>query len=730
MTSKSVSDSSEIEFEVFPWENQLNTNIPVVDEQHKQLVKLLNKLAANLVNQTSELELHDIFKELADYAEYHFETEEKIWAPCFQDDAWFIKHQETHTSFIQEVSKLKDEVRTHSVREVVEDVVQFLIGWLAYHILDSDKRMAITLHEVEAGATLQDAKANADRIMSGSARLFIQTILAMYEKMSSRTIALLNERAKRKAEVDALLVQLKEQDLELQRQVTLLDSIINNVENVVIYSKDTSGKHLLINDYYEKAVGVTREQVIGKTDKDFMPAEVAEKLMQTDRQIININKTITLKEEVPFVDGTMHHYQTTKSPLHGIDGKVVGIVGISTDITDLVNTEERLQEAKNAAENANNAKSEFLSSMSHELRTPLNAIMGFSQLLEHDPALDEKQTDNAREIYKAGKHLVSMINQILDLAKIEAGRIELSMEPVSLEITVDECLASINPFALKNGITLNTDLQESAGCYVWADHTRLMQILLNLISNAVKYNRENGSVTIKSNITDEGLVRISIKDTGPGISDDQMDKLFKPFNRLGQEFGGIEGTGIGLVITREVLELMQGSIGVQSTVGEGSTFWFELPLTDAPQLAEATEEQAPADQHTTANDIPTDARILIAEDNLANQAVLMQQLELLGLKGDCANNGVEALQLWQNGDYALVLTDINMPLMDGLELVRQIRMKEAATSGHVPIIGITAHGMQDDINNYHESGMDGHLVKPASLNMLEKTLKEWLNKTN
>jgi len=386
-----------------------------------------------------------------------------------------------------------------------------------------------------------------------------------------------------------------------------------------------------------------------------------------------------------------------------------------------------LVEAKELAEQANQAKSAFLSNMSHELRTPLNAILGLSQLFEYDKSLTESQKANAREIDKAGTHLLALINEVLDLAKIESGHIELSMEAIPLSRALEECRVLIAPLAESQNISLDFMTSECEHHYVNADYTRVKQVLLNLMSNAVKYNRKGGYVSINCTVDKPGTIRISVKDSGQGISEDKLSKLFQPFSRLGQEFGDTEGTGIGLVITRQLVEMMGGRIGVDSVYGKGSTFWVELNLSSA---IDSTRYFGKANFASVvlAETLASQAGILIAEDNPANQVVLKQQMELLGLHADFTENGIQAWEHWENGNYDLLFTDINMPLMDGYKLVEKIRSAEQQTGEHMPIIAITANAMGEDAKRCLENGMDAFVSKPIRLDDLQATLKQWLPK--
>ncbi|MDH5356816.1 MAG: response regulator, partial [Gammaproteobacteria bacterium] len=405
------------------------------------------------------------------------------------------------------------------------------------------------------------------------------------------------------------------------------------------------------------------------------------------------------------------------------------VITVLEDITERRQNELALIEAKAEAENANQAKSQFLSSMSHELRTPLNAIMGFSQLFEYDQSLTQQQQSKAHEIYEAGSHLLSLVNGILDLSRIESGEFEISIEAVSLQEVVDDAAKWVADLASQKNISVEYDSEQLAGIIVGGDKLKLKQIFSNLLSNAVKYNRPEGSVSIIYEKMGERL-RIGIKDTGPGIPEKLKDALFQPFNRLGAETSGIEGTGIGLVITRQLANKMNGQIDLDSIVGEGSTFWVELPLAEMIQAPEKSLDENATQASDVATKNPTDLerlKILVAEDNPVNRELLEAQLEVLQCSADYAENGAEALSLWQKDDYQILLTDIRMPIMDGYELTKRIRALEIESGKSSVIIAITANAMKDDIENCLASGANDVLNKPFSLDELEQILVKWVS---
>ncbi|MDH5518214.1 MAG: response regulator [Gammaproteobacteria bacterium] len=432
-----------------------------------------------------------------------------------------------------------------------------------------------------------------------------------------------------------------------------------------------------------------------------------------------------IEHRVIWSDGSEHWLQESGDVVRSDDGKPLHMLGVVQDITERKKTEHELMMARQSAEEANRAKSQFLSSMSHELRTPLNAIIGFSQLMKLDSAnpLTAIQEDNVHEIVTAGEHLLQLINEVLDLSKIETGHIELTLETVVLADIIAESMQLISPLAEKrqidiclsrDGVDISFDQLLQQNSTARADRTRLKQVLLNLLSNAVKYNQEKGKVTIACQHMSNQMTRISITDTGVGLTTEQQQKLFTPFERIGAEHSAIEGTGIGLVITKNIIEIMGGNIGVYSQQGSGSTFWFELPSApefSQQQKATADSSAAPAFSDKTKKH---DYTVLYIEDNPANLRLVSQSLGYSKkIYMWSAHEPLLGLELALEHKPNLILLDINLPGMDGFEVLKRLRQNQL--TANIPVIAISANAMPSDIDKGLDAGFDDYITKPINV---------------
>lgn len=403
----------------------------------------------------------------------------------------------------------------------------------------------------------------------------------------------------------------------------------------------------------------------------------------------------------------------------------IGSVGVIRDISERVQAQNAMRMAKEAADVANQAKSEFLSSMSHELRTPLNAIMGFGQLLD-DPSnpLNEEQMNGLGHILEAGEHLLGLISEILDLAKIEAGRFHISLEKVEPQSAIEQCLLMTATLAERFDIGVVNNVKGGTVPWVKTDLTRFKQVLINLLSNAIKYNNPGGAATVDWEDTGEGFLRIAVADNGPGIPLDKQGLLFQPFKRLGKEASAIEGTGIGLSISRELMTRMEGNIGFTSEEGKGSRFWIELPIAgsfDQESIIERSQEDISDLVGLTDNSFDTEKSVLYIEDNPANMQLMrrvfrrLPQCELLS-----AADAERGLAMIAEKRPDLVLMDLNLPGMSGLQALGHLRAQ--TTTRDLPVVAVTAAAMNVDRTEGLESGFVDYITKPFNVVDIVRTV--------
>ena len=529
-----------------------------------------------------------------------------------------------------------------------------------------------------------------------------------------------------------------------------LQSAIFNSANFSSIATDAEGVIQIFNVGAERMLGYTAAEVMNK----ITPADISD-----PQELIARAKALSVELSTPITpgfealvfkasrgiediyeltyirkDGSRFGAVVSVTALRDAQDAIIGYLLIGTDNTarQLVEVERarldqalqdknaELESAKVVAEKANLAKSDFLSSMSHELRTPLSAILGFAQLMDSgSPLPTSSQKRSIDQILQAGWYLLELINEILDLALIESGKLSLSLEPISLIEVIRECQAMIEPQARKRDISMSFPQFEILHV-VKAERTRVKQVLINLLSNAIKYNKVGGTVVVDCTVSNQDRIRISVKDTGDGLTPEKLMQLFQPFNRLGQEAGVEEGTGIGLVVSKRLVELMKGVIGVESTVGEGSVFWIELNLTtelhpaaDAPEpTAIARARVHPGAQLHT---------VLYVEDNPAN---LMLVEDLMARRPDVrlltARDGNRGIEIARASRPDVILMDINLPGISGIKAMRILA--EDTSTAHIPVVALSANAIPRDIETGLEAGFFRYLTKPIKVNEFMDTL--------
>ncbi len=529
----------------------------------------------------------------------------------------------------------------------------------------------------------------------------------------------------------------------------LQDAIFNS-GNFSSIATDESGVIQIFNVGAERMLGYSAGEVVNR----LTPADLSDPLELVDRAralsveldtpirpgfealVSKAQRGIEDVYELTYIrrDGSRLPAVVSVTALEDAAEAVIGYLLIGTDNTErkqveaerarlnrvLLESHRELTLAKVTAERANLAKSDFLSGMSHELRSPLNAILGFAQLMETGvPAPTPGQKDCIDQILQAGWYLLELINEVLDLSLIESGRLSLSPEPVSLAEVLADCQAMIEPQAQKSGIRVEFP-QLADPSFVQADRTRVKQVFINLLSNAIKYNRVGGRVDVRCGVVSEGWLRVSLQDTGEGLGADKLAQLFQPFNRLGQEGGSQEGTGIGLVMSKRLVELMGGRIGAESTVGVGSLFWIELQATLAGHLDAQPRHAPPLAPPLPAPDLALHT-LLCVEDNPAN---LMLVERLLARRPDLrllsARDGQRGIEIARSARPDIILMDINLPGINGLTALRILR--EDAATAQIPVIALSANAMPRDIERGLAAGFFRYLTKPIKVGEFMDTL--------
>ena len=498
----------------------------------------------------------------------------------------------------------------------------------------------------------------------------------------------------------------------------------------LIWLSDSEGSATWFNQRWLHYTGRSMAQELATAWLGRMAPDDYERCSALFQQAVAQRLAFDLEFRLLRADGSHAWIADTGIPRFAADGRFEGFIVYGWDITERKLAGAALLAAKEEAERANRAKSDFLSRMSHELRTPLNAVLGFGQLMETDPAdpLSAGQRARLQELLRGGRHLLDLINEVLDLARIEAGTMQLLLVAVDLAAVADACLRLVQPTAALHGIEL-LPLPAAPPCRVQADATRLKQVLLNLLSNAIKYNRAGGSVQLAWRVDPAG-VSIEVRDSGPGLSDAQQDLLFQAFERLQAQDSQIEGAGIGLALSKWLVELMGGEIGVRSVPGQGSTFWLRLASSPAgppdskpdpgPEARPQPAASPPARAAVLTDPITAPARsrsVLYIEDNIVNQLLMEGMLSHRpGVRLRVCGLPEAGLAMALQSAPDLILLDIQLPGIDGFEVFR--RLQAQAATRHIPVLAVSANAMPSDLEDARRAGFTDYLTKPLDLKML------------
>ncbi|MBV6623990.1 MAG: response regulator [Rivularia sp. (in: Bacteria)] len=550
------------------------------------------------------------------------------------------------------------------------------------------------------------------------------------------------------SEIKKVQEQLHETYQALQQNEQQLQAILDNTASI-IYVKDIQGRYVLINQQYLTLTNSLESEILGKTDYELFPLDIADALRKNDNQVIATGTPLEFEETVPF-QKNLFTYLSIKAPLFDLDGVAYGICGISSDISNLLQANAKLEQqsqelidAKQTAEAANHAKSEFLARMTHELRTPLNAILGFTQILHRQRNLQTQQKQYLDTILRSGHHLLALINDILDISKIEAGMAELHITSFDLYRLLDGIESMLYLKAKSKQLQLIFELAPEIPQYIQTDENKLRQVLINILGNAIKFTN-SGKVELKSTVlarqeektiqqtnqtpaqeqnTENSLLCAStlslhfqITDSGKGIATEELNYIFDAFVQSNPTYQAEDGTGLGLAICKRFVQLMGGDIQIHSTVGKGTTVEFDIiaAVADNWQVNQALPKGR------VINLAPNQAEftILVVEDNWDNRQLLIQILTPIGFKLLEANNGQEAIELWEEHHPNLILMDMRMPVMDGYQATKLIRDKETNTQHHIPIIALTATAFNENRELILMIGCDDFIPKPLQEEVL------------
>ncbi|RXP46493.1 response regulator [Lutibacter sp. HS1-25] len=816
-------------FDIFPWNKNFETGIDHVDEQHKKLVEILNRLAVNLAHRSSTIILDSVFNELVEYTDYHFKAEENYWNEHLANDPWSIQHNKTHNSFIEKVLQLKNQKTDKNSDQIVQEIVAFLTHWLAYHILDSDKRMSYVAKQIIQGSTIEEAKNYADNAMSGMMKTLIDTVLNMYDSLSVRTLDLMREKALRKQAEQALLASEERWNFIVKgsedsiwewnindekvggsiNNSSFFKFLIQNDDNnnmlennniVKIHSEDIKRVNESLQNHLDGATAffASKYRVLLKnnswswinskgkvvernsngeairivgTHTDVTERELGSLIFKQSYQSVIITDThydiknvnpvflettgfndseiygqnfffwfseknkneniVNIKKEIKEhgiwtgeilgqkKNGQVFTALTNILPINKVNESFNYFVIMFTDISERKEMEKKLLKAKESAEESDRLKSAFLANMSHEIRTPMNGILGFAGLLKTIDLKSEKQQEYIEIIEKSGDRMLNVINQIMDISKIESGQMQVLIENVDVNECLEDSCAFFMPEAAKKNIELRlANVLNFNETKIKTDLTKLNSILFNLIKNAIKYTNQ-GSVEFGCSLNNsKNEIEFYIKDTGIGIPKNRQTAIFERFIQADiEDRMAKQGAGLGLTISKAYVNMLKGKLWLESEENKGSTFYFTLPYKNDLISQNGSLESVVCTQKQ-----PNNLKILIVEDDEFSGELLTLILSEFAEKIINAKNGNEAIEACKhNPDIDLILMDIQMPDINGYEATKQIRK----FNNKVIIVAQTAFALAGDKEKSIAAGCNDYISKPIKKDQLMLLIQKY-----
>lgn len=569
-----------------------------------------------------------------------------------------------------------------------------------------------------------------DRLKAGAVDYVVKQRMDRMPRAVRRALAEAEERRQRQRAEQALKDLNADLEKRIEERTTALvvsearlQAVLDN-SPAGIYVRDVEGRYVLVNRDLERIIGKPREEILGRTPSELLGPRLSARLAEHDAAVFQTRSKVVFEETVPGAGGT-RVFQSAQIPLFAADGTLMGLCGISADVTERKNSEEAVKLAQLEADRANRAKSDFLSRMSHDLRTPLNAVIGFAQLLELE-GVAPGQGEAVRQILSGARHLLDLINEVLEITRIETGHLPLSTESVDVADVIDSTVSLLQPLAARRGVRLETHADLGGSQFVLADRSRVGQVLLNFLSNAIKYNREGGTVTVTLTQGAPGFNRISVTDQGQGIPASKLHLLFTPFERLGAEGTSVEGTGLGLAVCKGLIEAMRGTIGVDSVPGKGSTFWIELPVDQdgTRRTADLRHAVAPENKRPAVG-----GHVIYIEDNPSNvkllERLLRQRPNVRLTHFPTGESGLEAARVARPD---LILLDRHLPDMTGDEIL--IELGRSPQTASIPVVMLTADAKPAGIPEPGASGLRAYLTKPLNVAEVLRVLDDLLDEAN